>query len=82
MNIMNINDEVWMWVHQKYGMSRIVQKFYSLKTNNWSYLTVPGNVQLNRQNNETCDLQLKNSKIMMRITIIINHMGMYISINV
>ena len=36
MKIIDVSDEVWMWVHQKYGMSQNVQKYYSLKINNCS----------------------------------------------
>ena len=28
---MNLSDEVWMWVHQKYGMGRIVKKYIQSK---------------------------------------------------
>ena len=31
MQMVDFSDEVWMWVHQKYGMSRIIQKFNSIK---------------------------------------------------
>ena len=41
-----------MWVHQKYEMSLIVKKLYSIKTNNWSYLTFTNGIQLNQQNLE------------------------------
>ena len=54
---MDVSDEVWMWVNQKYGTIRIVQKIYSFKTNTFSYLAVPNNDQLNQQNNETYNLK-------------------------
>ena len=59
---MNVSDEVWMWVHQKYGMSVIKRKLYSIETNNWSYLSVTDNGQLNRQNNECewCIMNISN----------------------
>ena len=69
-----------MWVHLKYGMSQIVLKLYSVKTNNCSYPDVPDDGWLNQWNNETYDLQWKNSKIMMTKTIIINCIAMYCSI--
>ena len=31
MTIIDMSDDQWMWVHQKYGMSRIMRKLYSLK---------------------------------------------------
>ena len=49
---MNVSDVVWMLVHQKYGMSQIVQIMYSVETNNLFYLTVPGDGRFNWQNNE------------------------------
>ena len=79
--IIDVSDEVWMWVHQKYGMSRIVKIFYSFETNNCSYLAVPDNGQLNQQKKQTYDQQLTNSKIMMTITIIIDHKRTHCSIN-
>ena len=53
---MDISDEVWMWVHKKYGMGQSVWKLYSFKTNNCSCLAVPNNCWLNQQNNETYNL--------------------------
>ena len=49
---MNVSDELWMWLHQKYKMSRIVRKLYSIKTNNCSYLAVPNSGRLNQWNNK------------------------------
>ena len=69
----DVSDEVWLWAHQKYGMIQIIQKLYSFETNNWYYLDVPDDGQTNQRNNETYDLQLTNSKIIMTI-IIIDHM--------
>ena len=63
--IMQVCTVVWMWLHQKYGMSQIRKTFYSFKTNNSSYLSDPGDGQLNQQNNETYDLQCTYSKIIM-----------------
>ena len=48
----NMSDEVWMWLHQTYGMSQIIRNFHLIETNNCSYLSVPGNGRLNQQNNE------------------------------
>ena len=79
--IIDVSDEVWMWVHWKYGMSGIVQKMHSFETNNWSYLTVPDNNQLNRWSNETYYLQWTNSKIMMTKTININRILIHSGIN-
>ena len=33
---MSVSDEVWRWVHWKYGMSQIVQNVHSIKINNCS----------------------------------------------
>ena len=52
MKIIDVNDEVWMWMHQKYVTTQIVQKFYWVKTNNCPYLAVTGDILLNQQNNE------------------------------
>ena len=49
---MNVSDEVWMWLYQKYGMIQIVQKFYSIKTNSCSYLAITYDVWLNKWNDE------------------------------
>ena len=62
-------------------MSRIKIKLYLVKTNNFSYLPVPGDGLLNQQNNKTYDLKFTNSKIIMKIKKITNHMIMYCSIN-
>ena len=48
-----MSDEVLMWVNQKYGMSQIMQQFYSFEINNCSYLTVNNDDQPNLLNNET-----------------------------
>ena len=58
---MNVSDEVWMWVHRKYGMSQIVRKFNSVETNKYTYLAVTNDGWLNWQKNETYDLKLINS---------------------
>ena len=47
----NKSYEVWRWVLQKYGISGIVQKFYSIKRN-CSSLAVTNDVWLNLQNIE------------------------------
>ena len=46
--IMNDSDEVWRWLHEKYGMSRIIQNVHSIK-NSYSYLAITDNVRLNRK---------------------------------
>ena len=46
MEIINVSDEVWMWEHQKYGMSQIMQKLYSVKKN-WYYLAVTDDGRFN-----------------------------------
>ena len=48
---MDVIDEVWVWVHQKYGIGLIVWKFYSFKTNRLSYLYDPDDDQFHQQNN-------------------------------
>ena len=53
MKIITVSGEVWVWVHQKYGIIQTILHFYSLETNNFYYLNVPDDDQLNRQNNET-----------------------------
>ena len=50
--IIDVSDEVWMWVHWKYIIVRILWNFYSVKTNRCSYLDVPENGLLNRQSHE------------------------------
>ena len=76
-----MSDEVWMWMHWKYRMSQIVQKFIYSKQNKNSYLYVPDDVKLNWQNNEVYDLQFTNSKIITTTTIIINSKIMHCIIN-
>ena len=56
MKLMDVSDEVWMWVHQKYEISRIIQTIYAFKANNWSHLAVPDILGLNQQNIESYDL--------------------------
>ena len=55
MQMMDVSDEVWIWVHQKYEMSRIIWKLYKLKKKlllpRWSQ-----NEWFNRQSNETYHL--------------------------
>ena len=48
---MNVNDELWMLLHWKYGMVIIVQKLYSIRTDNCSYLDVTNDITLNCWNN-------------------------------
>ena len=55
-------------------------KLYSIETNEWSFLAVPIDGQLNKTNNESYDVQLISIKIITRITIIIDRMSMYFSI--
>ena len=38
---MNENEEVWRWVHLKYGMSRIMQKLLSIGEKNALSLLLP-----------------------------------------
>ena len=78
---MDVSDEVWILVHWNYGMSKVVQKFYLVKINNYSYFTVPVNGQLNQRNNESFNLKFTNSKIMMMITIIIDSIITYHIVN-
>ena len=33
MKIIDVSDEVWMWVHWKYGISWIVWKYFLFETN-------------------------------------------------
>ena len=49
---MNVSDEVWIWVHWKYGMSEIIWKFYSIDTINCSYLDVPNYGRSNQRKNK------------------------------
>ena len=81
MIIIDVSDEVLMWVNQTYGMSQIVLKINSFGINNFYYLALTKNGELNRKNNETYDLQCTNSKIIMMKTIIIDHMRMNCSMN-
>ena len=53
---LNVRNEVWIWVHQKYGMSRIIQKLHSVETKKITYVAVPEDGRLNWKNNETNDL--------------------------
>ena len=48
---MNVSDEVWMWLHWKYGMIIIIQKLYQIKTDTCSYLDIINDVILNSWNN-------------------------------
>ena len=61
----------------KNGKSRIVRKFYSVKTNNYLYLSVPDFYELNYHNNQTYDLQWANSKIVTTIKIRTDCMRMH-----
>ena len=81
MQKIDVSDEVWIWVHQKYENSLIVGKFYSFETNNIYYLAITEDDQWYQQSNETYNLQYTNSKIMTTITIIIDHMSMHFIIN-
>ena len=60
-----MNNEVWMWVHLKYGISRIVWNFNSNKTDNWSYLSFLDYGRLNWKDNEWewCSINVSASKI-------------------
>ena len=68
-------------MHQKYGMIRMVQNFYSAETEKCAYLAILNNGRLNQQNNETNDPQCTNNNKMMTITIIIKRISMHGSIN-
>ena len=70
-----------MWVHQKYGISWIIRKLYSVESNDCTYLTVHNNDGMNRWNDVTYDLKCTNGKIMTKITITHDHMSMLCSIN-
>ena len=52
------------------------KKMYIFDTNNYSYLDVTNDGWLNQYKNEAYDLQWTNSKILMTITIMIDHMSM------
>ena len=64
-------------MYRKYGMCQIVRNFYSVKTKIWYYLDFTNDGGFNRQNNETCDLQCTNNKIIMTIKIITYPISMY-----
>ena len=66
--------EVWIWMHQKYLMSLIVRKLFSVESKYCTYTAVHLGGWMNQQNNETYNLQCTNGKIIMTITIITNHM--------
>ena len=72
---MNTSDEVWMWVYQKYGMSQIIWKLYSVKTKNFFYIAVTKDGRLNLNNGKTNYLQYTSSKIMMIITMIFDSLS-------
>ena len=76
--IIDVNNELWMWVHQKCGIGWIGRILNSVEINNCSYLAVPGYCLLNQQNNETYYLQFTISKIMMTKTIIIDCISMHL----
>ena len=59
MELKYVSDEVWMWIHKKYVMSRIVQKLSSFRTNNFTYLALTNNDRVNQQ---TMKLITCNSK--------------------
>ena len=61
----NVSDEVWMWVHQKYGIIGILQKLYSIETKKCSYIAFPDYGILNRQNNECnwCSMNVSAPKV-------------------
>ena len=67
-------------MHQKYGMSRIVRKLYSVESNYCTYLAVHGDCGINRQNSETYDLQFTNCKRTKMIKITTGRMIMNCSI--
>ena len=62
---MSGGNEVWMWTHQKYGMSRIVQELYSIETRNCSCLSQTKEDRLNirRRKFEWCSMNVSASKI-------------------
>ena len=76
-----MSHEVWMWVHQKYGMIQIVWKNIYSKQTTALTLMLPMVFSYIKTNNDTYDLQWTSSKIMMTITIIIDHMSLHCSIN-
>ena len=51
-----------MWVHQKYGISLVVSKLYSVESNDCTYLAVNENVGMNWANNKNYDPQCTNVK--------------------
>ena len=57
MKIIDVSNEVWMWVHKKYWTSIILQKLYSFNIKNWFHLAVPDNDWFNRQKKKiiTCN---------------------------
>ena len=69
--------EVWMWVHQKYGIILIIRKFYSVESKNCTYLAIHSDVGMNQWKVITYYLQYTNGKIMITITIITALMSMH-----
>ena len=75
---MNVSNEVWTWVHQKYGMIPIIKALYSIETNNKIYLTVTNDGQLNWKNNKWEWLSMKVSAA--KIWNVSNHIEIVFSI--
>ena len=82
MQKIDVSDEVWIWVHQKYENSLIVGTFYSFETNNIYYLAITKDDQWYQQSNETYNLQCTNSNIKTTTTIFINIIIIHCSINI
>ena len=82
MQKIDVSDEVWIWVHQKYENSLIVGTFYSFETNNIYYLAITEDDQWYQQSNETYNLKCTNSNIKTTTTIFINIIIIHCSINI
>ena len=64
MQIIDVSDEVWTWVHQKYIMNEIVQNFYAFKINDWFYLAITDSNILNYPKNGNYNLECTKIKTM------------------
>ena len=60
---MNVTDEIWMLLHLKYAMSRIMPKLHWIKSNRCCYLSVTKNIRLNWLHNELYWLSMKVSAL-------------------
>ena len=69
-------------MYWKYGISIIVIKLYSVESNRWNHHALHNYDVINQQNNETCDLQYTNSKLIIKKTIITKRMSIHYSMNI